>query len=232
MISRKSQESRIAERTGQVHLALLVCLLALLGPLIGGANARANDSQVFAAGHGLLTANDTFVIGDFDGDLAPDIASVQAVSSNSSGTNYMVQLRFGSGERRSICLAAHWRDVRIVAHDVNGDRIPDLIISSAWSEETYAVLINKGNGAFSPVDPSSVKALSRDSKQRLNWPRPRPSETTATSPSYGERGSAKTKCTGHTCSTKRLVYRPNSILVRCPLLVSLPGHAPPRSALV
>ncbi len=27
---------------------------------------------------------------------------------------------------------------------------------------------------FSPVDPSSVKALSRESKQSLNWPRPRP----------------------------------------------------------
>lgn len=232
MISRKSQESRIAERTGQVHLALFVCLLALLGLLIGGANIRANDSQVFAAGHGLPAAMDTFAIADFDGDLAPDIASVQPVSSNSSGTNYFVQLQFGSGQRRSICLAAHWRDVRIVARDVNGDRIPDLIISSAWSEETYAVLINKGNGAFSLVDPSSVQALSRESKQSLNWPRLRPSETAATSPSSGERGCAKTKCTGHTCSTKRLVYQPNLISLRCPLLVSLPGHAPPRPALV
>jgi hypothetical protein len=232
VISRKSQESRIAERTGQIHVGLFVCLLALLGLLTGGANTRANDSKVFAAGHGLLAANDTFAIDDFDGDLALDIASVQPVSSNSSVSNYIVQLQFGSGERRSICLAAHGHDVRIVARDVNGDRIPDLIISSAWSEEPYAVLINNGNRTFSPVDPASVQALSRESKQSLSCPRPQPSETAATSRSSGERGFAKAKCTGHTCSTKRFVYLPNSILIRCPLLVSLPGHAPPRPALL
>jgi hypothetical protein len=232
VISRKSQESRIAERTGQVHVGLFVCLLALLSLLIGGANTRANDSQVFAGGHGLPAAMDTFAIDDFDGDLAPDIASIHSVSSNSSGTNYIVQIQFGSGKRRSICLAAPGRDVRIVARDVNGDRIPDLIISSAWTEEPYAVLINEGNGAFSQVDPSSVQAIPRESKQSLHWPRPQPSETAATSPSPGKRGFAKTECTGRTCSTKRLVYQPNLISVRCSLLVSLPGHAPPRPALL
>lgn len=227
VIARKSRETRIAERTGQVHAGLFVCLLALLGLLVAGANTRANDSRVFAGGHKLLAANDAFAINDFDGDLAPDIASVQPVSSDSSGSNYIVQLHFGSGERRSIWLAAQGRDVRIVARDVNGDRVPDLIISSAWSEEPYAVLINEGNGAFSPVDPSSVQALSPEPKQSLSCPRRQPSETAATSPSPGEWGVAKTKCTAHIRSTKRLVYLPNSILLRCPLLVSLPGHAPP-----
>lgn len=227
MISLESRESRIAKRTGQVHVGLFVCLPALLGLLIGGGNTRANDSKVFAAEHGLLAASNAFAIDDFDGDLAPDIASVQSVSSDSSGSNYVVQLRFGSGERRSICLAAHGRDVRIVARDVNGDRIPDLIISSAWTDEPYVVLINEGNGAFSLVDPSSMQALSRESKHSVSCPRPQPSETAVTSPSSGEWGFAKTKCTGHTCSTKRFVYLRNSILVRCPLLVSLPGHAPP-----
>lgn len=225
MISRKARESQIAERTGQVHVGLFVCLLALLGLLIGGANTRANDSKVFA--HGPLAANETFAIDDFDRDLAPDIASVQPVSSDSAGSNYIVQLQFGSGERRSICLPGHGRDLRIVARDVNGDRIPDLILSSASGEEPYTVLINEGNGAFSPVDPSSVQALSRESKPSLSYPRSQPSETAATSPTSAEWGFGKTKCTGHTCTTKRLVYLPNSILVRCPLLVSLPGHAPP-----
>ena len=227
VISLESRESRIAERMGQVRVGVFVCLLALLGLFIGGGNTRADDSRVFAGGHGFVAANDTFAIDDFDGDLAPDIASVQSVSSDSSGSNYLVQLQFGSGERRSIWLASHGRDVRIAARDVNGDRIPDLIIRSAWSEEPDAVLINEGNGAFSPVDPSSVQALSRESRQSLGCPQPRPSETAATPPSSGERGFAKKKCTGHTCSTKRSVYQRNSILVRCPLLVSLPGHAPP-----
>jgi hypothetical protein len=224
----------MAERTGPVLVGLFVSLFALLGVLIAPANTRASDSQVFAAGHGLPAAIRAFAIDDFDGDRAPDTASVQPVSSTSSGTNYMVQLQFGSGERRSISLslAARSPDVRIVARDVNGDRIPDLIITSGWTEDPYAVLINDGKGVFSLVDPSLVQALPWESKQSLSCPRPQLSETAARSPSFGERGCAKTKCTGHTCSTKRLVHRPNSILVRCPLLVSLPGHAPPRPALV
>jgi len=174
VISPESQESRISERTGQVHVALFVCLLALLGPLIGGANTRANDSQGFAAGHGLLAANDRFAIDDFDGDLAPDIAIVQPVSSNSSGTKYIVQLQFGSGQRRSICLAAHWRDVRIVARDVNGDRIPNLILSSAWSEEPYAVLTNEGNSAFHRLIHLQLKHSLGNLSRVSIGPQPRP----------------------------------------------------------
>ena len=232
MISSKFQEGRIAERTGQDHAPLFVCLLVLLGLVIGGGTARSNNSDAFVAGHGLPAAMDAFAIDDFDGDLAPDIASVQPISSNSSSSNYLIHLQFGSGKRLSICLTAPWGDVRIVAGDVNGDRIPDLIIRSAWSEEPYAVLINDGNGTFSRVDPSSVQALHRKSKRRWSWPRPQPSETAATSPPSAERGFAKTKCIGHSRPTKGLVHRPGSASTRCPLLVSLPAHAPPTPALL
>lgn len=231
-MSRTSLKTRIAERTGQVHAPLLVCLLPLLGILMGGGTTRSDNSSVFVAGYGLPAAIAPFAIDDFDGDLTPDIASVQAISSNSSGANYLIQLQFGSGKRLSICLTAPWGDVRIVARDVNGDRIPDLIISSAWTEEPYAVLISDGNSAFSTVDPSSVLALHRKSKRRWSWPRPQPSETAATSPPSAERGFAKTKCIGHSRPTKGLVHRPDSVSLGCPLLVSLPGHAPPRSALL
>lgn len=232
MISRKCLKTRIAERTGQVHAPLLVCLLTLLGILIGGGTTRSNNSSVFVAGYGLPAAIDPFAIDDFDGDLAPDVARVQPVSSNSSGTNCIIQLQFGSGKKQSIRLAAPWGDVRIVARDVNGDRISDLVISSAWTEEPYAVLINDGTGAFSPVDPSSVQALHRKSKRRWSWPRPQPSETAATSPRSAERGFAKTKCIGHRRPKKGLVHRPDFVSIRCPLLVSLPGHAPPTPALL
>lgn len=232
MISRKPLESRTAERIGHVHAALVVCLLAILGLFLDGATPPSNNSKVFVAGLGLPAAIDTFAVDDFDGDLVPDIATVQPVSDNSSGTNYIVQLQFGSGERRSIRFAAHRGPVRIVASDVNGDQISDLIISSAWTGEPYAVLISDGHGAFSTVDPSSIQAFPRKSKPRLSWPRPSPSETAATSPRSAERGFAKTKCIRHSRPTKGLAHRPNSVYVRCPLLVSLPGHAPPRSALL
>jgi hypothetical protein len=232
VISSKSRESRIAERTGQVHAPLFVCLLVLLGLLLGGGTARSNNSNVFVAGHALPAAMDPFAIDDFDGDLAPDIASVQPISSNSSGTSYLIQLQFGSGKRLSIRLTAPWGDVRIVARDVNGDRIPDLIISSGLTEEPYAVLINDGNGAFSRVDLSAVLALHLKSKQRLSWPRPQPSETAATSPPSAERDFAKAKWIGRPRARKGLVHRPDSVSIHCPLLVSLPGHAPPTPALL
>ena len=231
VISRKSLKTRIAERTEQVHAPRFVCLLVLLGVLIGSGTTRSHNSNVFVAGYGLPVAIDPFAIDDFDGDLAPDIASVEPVSDNSEGTTYIIQLQFGSGKRRSICLTAPWRDVRIVARDVSGDRMPDLIISSAWTEEPYAVLINEGNGAFSTVDPSSVQRLPRKSKQRLSWPHPQPSETAAASLPSAERGFAKTRCIGLSRTTKDLVHRPDSFSIRCPLLVSLPGHAPPTPAL-
>lgn len=232
MISHKSPESRIAERTAQVHAPVFVCPLVILGLLIAGGTTRSNNLNVFVAGHGPPAAIEHFAIDDFDGDRVPDVATVQLVSSNSSGANYIIQLQFGSGKRRSICLTTPWGDVRIVARDVNDDRIPDLIISSAWTEERYAVLINDGNGAFSTVDPPSVQTLPRKCKQRLSWPRPQPSETAATSLPSAARGFAKTKCIGYFRTTKGLVHRTDSVSTRCPLLVSLPGHAPPTRALL
>lgn len=232
VISHKSPESGIAERTAEVHAPRFVCLLAILGPLIAGGTTHSNNPNVFVASHAFPAAIEPFAIDDLDGDRVPDVATVQLVSSNSSGTNYIIQLQFGSGKRRSICLTTPWGDVRIVARGVKGDRIPDLIISSAWTEEPYAVLINDGNGAFSTVDPPSVQTLPRKSKQRLSLPRPQPSETAPTSLPSAEQGFAKTKCIGHPRTTKGLVHRPDSVSIRCPLLVSLPGHAPPAPALL
>jgi hypothetical protein len=227
--SRRSRESRIAKRTHEFHVTLFICLLVLFGLPLGGTSARSHNSKPFGAGGGLPSTIGTFAIGDFDGDLAPDIATLESVS-NSSGTNYLVQLQFGSGQRRSVPLSAPRGYLQIVARDVNGDRIPDLIIGSAWTEQPHAVLINDGNGAFSPVDPSSVQALSPKSEQSLSWPQPQLSETAATSPPPAEGGFATTKRMWHTCPRKRLVHRPNSVLFRCPLLVSLPSHAPPGAA--
>jgi len=232
VISPKSQESRISERTGQVRVALFVCLLALLGPLIGGANTRANDSQVFAAGHGLLAANDRFAIDDFDGDLAPDIAIVQPVSSNSSGTNYIVQLQF---RFRSETIHMPGRTLARCANCCTRcERRSYSEPNPKFRVERRAVCRpdQRRKRCFSPVDPSSVKHSLGNLSRVSIGPDHGPSKTAATSRSYGERDCAKTKCIGDTCSTNRFVYRPNSILVRCPLLVSLPGHAPPRPALV
>ena len=156
MISRKSPESRIADRTGQDHAGWLVCLLAWRCPLPGGATTRSNDFKVFIAGHGLPVATEAFAIHDLDGDLAPRRTSVQAVSNNPSHTNCIARLGFPSGNRRSIRTAADGRAVQVVARNANGD----LKISSAWTDRARAVQTDDGNSASSMLDPSRLQALS------------------------------------------------------------------------
>src|SRR5207244_6281590 len=72
--------------------------------------------------------------------------------------------------------------LRIATSDVNGDDMPDLIVSSAWREETLAVLVNDGRGAFSLADPSSFPKASGGSGKTLNGKLPPPTDTVATPP--------------------------------------------------
>jgi hypothetical protein len=128
MRSGKILDKQRATRVDQ-HRPILVCLLLGIGFLYDDGSAQA------------VAAIRTFAFDDFDGDLAPDIASLKPVSSDSSGVSCIVPLKLSSGKGRSISPVAHGGDLRIVPRDVNGDRIPDLTISSAWTEGPNAVLV-------------------------------------------------------------------------------------------
>jgi hypothetical protein len=95
-----------------------------------------------------------FAIADFDGDLLPDLISVQTGARGAAGTNYWIQLRLSEAGKQSIRLVAPTGGLSIEARDVNGDNTIDLVLATAWSRKPIAIFLNDGRGNFSRVEPA------------------------------------------------------------------------------
>lgn len=139
-------------------------LLLLLG--IVGSSAAANpDIQkvpVNSVGPG-----QPFAIADLDGDVRPDLATIQAGSNTSGTTDYWVQLRLTTASWRSIRLVAPAGGLWVEARDVNGDHAVDLVFSTAWFRRPVAILLNDGHGSFSRVEPATFPQAFDECK--TNW---------------------------------------------------------------
>jgi hypothetical protein len=92
-----------------------------------------------------------FAIADFDGDLQPDMASIRA---GVSTTEYSVDLKFSSGPRPAIGIRGPAGGLQITPQDVNGDKFADLVVTSLLDTEFVAILLNDGNGNFTPANAS------------------------------------------------------------------------------
>src|ERR1700730_5036169 len=98
-------------------------ILSLFLSFVGGnasANTDVQKAPVTSVGPGL-----SFAIADFDGDLRPDIASVQTGRSGFSGTDYWIQLQLTTAGRQSFHVVASIGGLQIAARDVNGDHAVD-----------------------------------------------------------------------------------------------------------
>jgi hypothetical protein len=93
-------------------------------------------------------------ITDFDGDLRPDLARVQAGATTSGGTDYWIQLQLSAAGWQSIRLMGPAGGLQIEARDVNGDHAVDLVLSTPLNQPV-AVFLNDGHGIFSRVAPSA-----------------------------------------------------------------------------
>ncbi len=144
--------------------ALRLCLLGLVGSFFGSIPAQASNVSLPISGTRL-----PFAIDDLDGDHRPDLASVQQISNSSSATIYRVLVGPSGG-------------LRIATRDVNGDDIPDLIVSVAWREEPLGVLVNDGRGAFSLAALSSFPRAFGGSGKTLNCKLPPPQTDTVATP--------------------------------------------------
>jgi hypothetical protein len=138
-------------------------LLLLLGFIGAGtaAGAEARNAAVAPVEPGPQLA-----ISDFDGDLHPDLASVQAGATASGSTDYWIQLQLSANGRQSIRLVAPAGGLLIEARDVNGDHAVDLILSTSL-RQPVAVFLNDGHGSFSRVAPSAFPGVF--SKPLTNW---------------------------------------------------------------
>jgi len=216
--------SKLARRIIPLPVALRVCLLVLVGSFFAGIPAQAQASNVSLPVSGSRLA---FAIDDFDGDLRPDLASVQPVSKNSSGTIYRVQFQLSAAGQQSIHLVGPSGGVRIATRDVNGDDFPDVIVSSAWREEPLAVLVNDGRGAFSLTDPTSFPRAFGGSGKALNAKLPPQTDTVATTSRLPVGDFSGTKYLLRASPARGSIPRANSASFRSLILGSLLGRAPP-----
>jgi len=144
-------------------LYLSLCLLFFVGLLAGAASA-ADAPGTHAASPG---PNLSFSVADFDGDSKPDLASVEYGTSDSAGTDYLIQLRLSAVGRQSFQIAAPIGGLQIVARDVNGDHALDLVITTRWHRQPVAILLNDGHGKFSRIDSDAFPGAFRESE--IGW---------------------------------------------------------------
>jgi hypothetical protein len=155
------QIRRIRKATALL-VRLLACAVLLLvsGKAISSAPPQGSPAPSPALGA-------RFAIADFDGDLKPDLATVQVGGSNARTTHYSIRFDLSSGAARSISLVAPSGGLQIIPQDVNGDNIPDLIVSTQWLNRPVAVLLNDGHGNFTLADPSAFPDVLR--KSQIEW---------------------------------------------------------------
>jgi hypothetical protein len=165
-IVRKSDRRTKLRLTRQrLNNALVSASLLLLFGFIGCGAAAGEDvrnESVTSVGPG-----PQFAIADFDGDLRPDIASVQVGSNGSGSTDYWIQLQLSAGGRQFIRVVAPTGGLLIEARDVNGDHAVDLVLATAWFRQPVAIFLNDGHGNFSRVEPAVFPAAFSESA--ANW---------------------------------------------------------------
>jgi hypothetical protein len=141
----------------------LVLLLFLV--FVGGRAAANSDFQ--KASVSSVGSGQSFAIADFDGDLRPDVASVQTGGSDFSRTDYWIQLQLTTAGRQSFHFVASIGGLQIAARDVNGDHAVDLILTTALLNQPVAILLNDGSGNFTRASPSAFPGAFSESE--ANW---------------------------------------------------------------
>jgi len=96
-----------------------------------------------------------FAIADFDGDRRPDLATVHVAQSSSGDTHYWIAFQLSGGSRQTLGITAPIGGLQLTSRDVNGDDFLDVIITTAWTNQPVAVLLNDGRGNFRASSPSA-----------------------------------------------------------------------------
>jgi hypothetical protein len=201
--------------------ALVVLCFAL-----GGACCAVAGSTPAQQSPGL---NSTFAIADFDGDLKPDLATVEfQASSSARTTQYSIRLRLATGATQIFGVTAPAGGLQIVAQDVNGDSALDVLVSSVWLHKQVAVLLNDGHGNFTLAEPAAFPALAWQCERFWKTARVQLCESAALIPSHSLAGKL-----GERNAFPGWLSRPGKTCLRASpgvtrlLDFSLLGRAPP-----
>jgi len=131
-------------------LGLAFALLCLVGSA-ASAHAASADPQSLPSPPQVRSQ---FAIADFDGDGRPDLATVDVGQSSSWDTHYWIAFQLSGGSRQTLGITAPTGGLQIASRDVNGDDFLDVIVTTAWTNQPVAVLLNDGQGNFTASSPS------------------------------------------------------------------------------
>ena len=139
--------------------ALVFLLTGILGYL---------DRQGTRSSKSLIAGGATrFAIADFDGDSQPDTAAIRTARVSSPLAEYFLELRLSSGSRPAIGIVGPAGGLRVTPQDVNGDKIADLVVTSAFDAHFVAILLNDGKGNFRRVASSDFPNVGKNPDSRL-----------------------------------------------------------------
>src|SRR5271154_1179046 len=154
------QNSSVAKATGKV--LLMLCFVAAV---VCRADAAANSTR--HSQPAVLGINSYFAIADFDGDQKPDLATVEVQKGSSSRTTqYSIRFQLTAGISQVFGVTAPSGGLQIVARDVNGDNVLDVLVTTSLQHEQVAVLLNDGHGKFTRADASEFPAAIQDNSRR------------------------------------------------------------------
>ncbi len=199
--------------------------LSVFFGLAGRSTAKAADIQngpVTSVGPGAQ-----FAIADFDGDLRPDIASIQAGQSDFSRTDYWIQLQLSAAGRQSIRVVGPDGGLLIEARDVNGDHAVDLVLSTAWRRQPVAILLNDGHGSFSQVEPSVFPGAFTEATTKWTSTSDQGADAVSVPPQSRARLCLKTRALPHFRQRADSIPVSRAGFLLSSFLISHAGRAPP-----
>ena len=199
-------------------------LILLAGTIAGAAAASADAPRPSAVsiGPGLQ-----FAVADFDGDHRPDLVGVESGPNGISRTNYWIQLQLSAAGRQTILLVAPAGGLQIAARDVNGDQIPDLILTTSWLRQPVAIFINDGHGTFTRVAPDAFPEAFREPPSNWDSASDRIPDSVAVPPSSRAGFYDATTRLPHSVPRASAIALSSRGFLPSPFLISSPGRAPP-----
>jgi hypothetical protein len=187
-------------------------------------NAAANNHGA----HNLSWPAPQFVIADFDGDLRPDLASVQVENSTAASSTYWIHVRVSGTEREPMSLVAPVGGLTIEARDVNGDHTVDLVLTTAFTERPIAIFLNDGHGGFSRAATNAFPSAFSRSETEIGDDRKQIADTLGAIPPQSHGGiqpvSKDRLLAGIRVRARRSL---RAGFVHDPLVGSCAGRAPP-----
>jgi hypothetical protein len=202
-----------------------LCLLSFACLLPGVASADAPTAYVGSAG-----PSQAFSIADFDGDSKPDLASIHDGRSDSTRADYWVQLQLTGAGRQIFQINAPIGGLQIASRDVNGDHALDIVLTTAWSREPVAVLLNDGHGIFSRVDAHAFPEALTESETNWDSHSVHAMDAVGVLPQPREDVCSETQIFLYQRSRVLFLARPEPRFSTDPFLISHLGRAPPFDA--